>query len=246
MSDNAVDIRGLVVRRGRTTVLDGLDVAVPRGGITGLLGPSGSGKTTLIRSIVGVQRVRGGEVRVLGEPAGSRSLRRRVAYATQSAAVYRDLGVEENLRYFARLLGVGRDEVDRVLDVVALRPWARRRVEDLSGGQASRVSLAVALLGGPELVVLDEPTVGLDPVLRLELWAVFRRLAQAGTTLLVSSHVMDEALRCDDLILLRDGALVARTTPQRLLADTGQQDPEAAFVELIRRSGGAGEGGAAA
>jgi len=238
VSDDAVEIRGLVVRRGRALVLDGLDVSIARGGVTGLLGPSGSGKTTLIRAIVGVQRIRAGAVNVLGAPAGAPRLRRRVAYATQSAAVYRDLTVVENLRYFARILGTGRDEVERVLDVVALEPYRDRRVSDLSGGQASRVSLAVALLGGPELVVLDEPTVGLDPLLRVQLWDVFRQLADAGTTLLVSSHVMDEALRCDDLILLRDGALVARTTPARLLEDTGKHDPEAAFVELIRRSGG--------
>ncbi|MGB4137200.1 MAG: ABC transporter ATP-binding protein, partial [Microbacterium sp.] len=222
MMNNAVEIEGLRVRRGRHAVLDGLDVDVPRGRITGLLGPSGCGKTTLLRSIVGVQKTKGGRVTVLGEPAGARGLRRRVAYGTQGAAVYSDLTVRQNLQYFAAVRGAPRGEVDRVLDEVGLRDHAKQQVSALSGGQAGRVSLGAALLGGPELVVLDEPTVGLDPVLRSELWGMFRRIADSGTTLIVSSHVMDEARRCDRLLLMRDGRLIADTTPHDLLADTGQ------------------------
>ncbi|UXW86440.1 ABC transporter ATP-binding protein [Microbacterium azadirachtae] len=235
MMNNAVVIDGLRVRRGRHDVFDGLSLSIPRGEVTGLLGPSGCGKTTLMRAIVGVQRIRSGSVQVLGEPAGSAALRHRVAYGTQGAAVYSDLTVRQNLRYFASVLGVGRADADRVMEQVGLTPYAGQEVAALSGGQANRVSLAVALLGSPELVVLDEPTVGLDPVLRAELWDLFRRIAEAGTTMVVSSHVMDEALRCDRLLLMREGRIVSDTTPAELLADTGKTDPEQAFLVLIAR-----------
>jgi ABC-2 type transport system ATP-binding protein len=236
---HAVQVRGLRVNRGRTEVFAGLDVDVVGGAITGLLGPSGCGKTTLMRAIVGVQKVAGGTVSVLGHPAGSAALRRRVAYDTQAASVYGDLTVRQNLRYFARLIGAPASDVDRVLDAVGLRDQGDQIVASLSGGQGSRVSLAVAMLGDPELIVLDEPTVGLDPLLRAELWQVFRALAEAGATILVSSHVMDEALRCDRLILMRSGRLVADTTPAALLADTGAADPDAAFLALIEREAAA-------
>lgn len=232
---DAVVIDGLHVRRGRHAVFDGLSLSIPRGQVIGLLGPSGCGKTTLMRSIVGVQRIRSGTVTVLGEPAGSRCLRRRVSYGTQGSAVYSDLTVRENLRYFASVLGGARSDVDRVISQVGLTGHAAQTVDALSGGQLNRVSLGMALLGSPELVVLDEPTVGLDPVLRNELWNVFREIADAGTTMLVSSHVMDEALRCDRLLLMRDGRIIADTTPQQLLDDTGQTDAEAAFLTLIQR-----------
>lgn len=232
---SAVEVRGLRVRRGGTVVFDGLDADIPRGRITGLLGPSGCGKTTLIRSVVGVQRIVGGSVTVLGEPAGSRALRTRVAYDTQAASVYADLTVEQNLRYFARLIGAPRDDISRVISQTGLQKQAKQTVASLSGGQENRVSLAVAMLGSPELLVLDEPTVGLDPVLRAELWTVFRELASAGMTLVVSSHVMDEALRCDRLLLLRAGRAIADTTPAAFLADTGQEDPDGAFLALVER-----------
>ncbi|MDR6866600.1 ABC-2 type transport system ATP-binding protein [Microbacterium resistens] len=245
MMNNAVTVTGLHVRRGGTTVFDGLDMTIPRGTITGLLGPSGCGKTTLMRSIVGVQRILSGRIDVLGAPAGSARLRRRVAYGTQGSAVYGDLTVRQNLQYLAAVLGMergevgrggaGRREVDRVIAEVGLGEQARQTVGSLSGGQTSRVSLGLALLGAPELIVLDEPTVGLDPVLRADLWALFRRIADDGTTLIVSSHVMDEAARCDRLLLMRAGRAIAETTPQALLADTGEPDPEAAFLALIAR-----------
>jgi len=234
-SDAAVEVRGLRVRRGSTEVFAGLDLDIPRGQVTGLLGPSGCGKTTLIRSIVGVQKVAGGSVTVLGAPAGSRELRDRVAYDTQSASVYSDLTILQNLRYFARLIGAPRSDIDRVIEQVGLGAQKNQTVDSLSGGQESRVSLAVAMLGAPELIVLDEPTVGLDPVLRAELWEMFRALADAGATLLVSSHVMDEALRCDRLVLLRAGRIIADTSPERLLSETGTTDPDAAFLALIER-----------
>jgi len=232
---DAVVVRGLRVRRGSTDVFTGLDLDIPRGQITGLLGPSGCGKTTLMRSIVGVQKVAGGTVTVLGDPAGTRPQRRRVAYDTQAASVYADLTTRQNLRYFARLIGAPREDVDRVIGQVGLDGQADQTVGSLSGGQENRVSLAVAMLGDPELIVLDEPTVGLDPLLRSELWAVFRALADAGATLIVSSHVMDEAVRCDRLVLMRAGRIIADTTPDRLLSDTGTDDPDAAFLALIER-----------
>ncbi|MGV9194248.1 ABC transporter ATP-binding protein [Microbacterium sp. MC2] len=235
----AVVVRGLRVTRGRTTVFAGLDVEIARGRITGLLGPSGGGKTTLMRAIVGVQKVAGGSVTVLGEPAGSAALRHRVAYDTQAASVYADLTIRQNLHYFARLIGAPRRGVDRVIDQTGLRDQAGQTVASLSGGQESRVSLAVAMLGSPELIVLDEPTVGLDPLLRAELWGVFRALADDGASLLVSSHVMDEALRCDRLLLVRAGRLIADTTPAALLAETGAPDPDAAFLALVEREAAA-------
>lgn len=240
--DAAVRARGLRVVRGagraRVVVIDGLDLTVPRGRVVGLLGPSGSGKTSLMRAVVGLQARVSGTVEVLGLPAGHPGLRRRVGYVTQSPSVYPDLTVAENLRYFARLLGVDGDDVQRVLADVDLTPLAGRAVGDLSGGERSRASLAVALLARPELLVLDEPTVGLDPVLRRDLWAMFRALAATGTTLLVSSHVMDEAARCDRLLLLREGALLADATLPELLEETGAHDAESAFLALAAHNPG--------
>jgi ABC-2 type transport system ATP-binding protein len=229
---NAIEIERLRVRRGGMLVLDGLTLDVAAGSVTGLLGPSGSGKSTLIRSIVGVQIVESGSVRVLGRPAGSAELRARVGYVTQAPSVYGDLTVRENLDYFARILGVEDERIEETVDEVDLRGQTQQLVGSLSGGQRSRVSLATALLNRPELLVLDEPTVGLDPVLRRDLWALFHRLAEAGSTLLVSSHVMDEATRCDALLLLRDGDLIASVTPDELRARTGEQDLESAFLAL--------------
>ena len=236
---DAVVVRDLVVDRGHRRVLQDLSFSVPPGQVTGLLGPSGSGKSTLMRAVVGVQRVRSGEVTVLGVPAGSPGLRTRVGYVTQAPSVYADLTVRENARYFAALYGRGAREADAAVADVGLADAAHQLVGNLSGGQRGRASLACALVGEPELLVLDEPTVGLDPVLRVELWERFAALAAAGATLLVSSHVMDEAARCDRLLLLRDGALLADTTPARLRTDGRSEDLEQAFLTLVRASEGA-------
>ena len=233
----AIAVRGLRVERGGRDVLPAIDLDVAAGRVTGLIGPSGSGKSTLMRAIVGVQVVAGGSVTVLGEPAGTPGLRERVAYVTQSGSVYGDLTAWENVRYLARIMGIGDDDVRRVIEVVGLTGSEHRAVARLSGGQRHRVALAGALLGRPELLVLDEPTVGLDPLLRRDLWALFERLRDEGATLLVSTHVLDEAGRCDDVLLLRDGRLLAATTAAGLRADTGTDDLDEAFVRLIERSG---------
>ena len=230
---SAVRIDRLRVVRGGNVVLPELSCDVASGSVTGLLGPSGSGKTTLIRAIVGVQRIAGGSVEVLGSPAGAKDLRARVGYMTQAPSVYSDLTVRENLRFFARVLGAAPDAVDRAIGEVDLQQEAGHVVARLSGGQCARVSLAAALLGRPDVLVLDEPTVGLDPVLRRDLWEFFHELAQRGTTLLISSHVMDEADRCDSLLLIREGLLLAQATPDELRARTGEQQLDDAFLRLI-------------
>jgi ABC-2 type transport system ATP-binding protein len=234
---NSVQIEHLDVVRGGRRVLTDVCVDVGEGTVTGLLGPSGSGKTTLIRCVAGVQRITWGTVRVLGLPAGAPALRHTVGYVTQAASVYRDLTVRENLRYFGAILGVGARRVDEVIGEVSLRAEAESRVDRLSGGQQSRVSLATALLGSPRVLLLDEPTVGLDPVLREDLWTLFHRLANTGVTLLVSSHVMEEATRCHRLLLLRDGRMLADETPDGLLRRTGAPDLDAAFLHVVRDVG---------
>jgi ABC-2 type transport system ATP-binding protein len=243
---DAVEARDLVVDRAGRRVLDGLSFTVRAGRVTGLLGPSGSGKTTLMRALVGTQTVRrSSRVRVLGRPAGSPELRRRVGYVTQAPSVYGDLTVAQNVRYFAALYGLGGAAARRAVADVDLTGFADRPVVKLSGGQRARASLACALVAGPDLLVLDEPTVGLDPVLRRDLWALFRGLADRGATLLVSSHVMDEAAHCDRLLLMREGVLLADDTQQGLLDRTGAVDVEAAFLALVDRAA-AHEAGTAA
>jgi ABC-2 type transport system ATP-binding protein len=227
-----VVVRDLEVRRGGKRVLPGISLTIRQGVVTGLVGPSGSGKTTLMRAIVGVQIVHGGEVSVLGQPAGTPLLRRRVSYVTQAPSVYGDLTVRENLEYFARVLGAPPRRMREAIATAGLERQIDQVVRTLSGGERSRCSLAVALLGEPELLVLDEPTVGVDPLLRHELWRTFHSLADDGRTLLVSTHVMDEAARCDELILMREGRIVAMAPPHDLLEETRAGDFEQAFLAL--------------
>ncbi|MCO5201762.1 MAG: ABC transporter ATP-binding protein [Chloroflexi bacterium] len=233
MTSPAIEIDSLRVVRGGKEVLPGLSIGIQAGRITGLLGPSGCGKTTLMRAIVGVQIVAGGRVTVLGLPAGTRALRSRVGYVTQAPAVYDDLTVGANLRYFAKILGAASERVAAVVETVGLTGYGDKLVSQLSGGQRARVSLATALLNEPEVLVLDEPTVGLDPVLRQELWTTFHELADRGTTLLISSHVMDEAERCDELILMREGLILAHASPADVLLQANASTVEEAFLNLV-------------
>ena len=233
----AIEVEDLHVVRGGVRAVDGASFTVPYGQVAGLLGPSGCGKTSLMRSVVGVQVVRSGGVTVAGLPAGHPKLGSRIGYVTQAPSVYDDLTVEENIRFFARVLGLDGAEVDRCIDAVELDDHRGRVASRLSGGQRSRVSLAVALLGSPELLVLDEPTVGLDPVLRRDLWQLFHRLADEGSAVLVSSHVMDEAERCDRLLLMRRGRILADDTPPGLLEHTGETSVEHAFLSLVAAAG---------
>ena len=232
----AITVADLQVDRGGRPVLKALTLDISAGSVTGLLGPSGCGKSTLMRAIVGVQIVASGAVTVLGQPAGSRELRRRVGYVTQAPSVYGDLSVVENLKFFAAVVGADRARIGEVVETVGLGGFEDRVAGALSGGQRSRVSLATALLGRPDVLVLDEPTVGLDPVLRAELWQTFHDLAARGTTLLVSSHVMDEASECHSLLLMRDGALLRHTTPDDLRRETGEADMGRAFLAVIERA----------
>jgi ABC-2 type transport system ATP-binding protein len=234
--DAAIEIDDLHIRRGGKLILPGISLRVPPGRVTGLLGPSGSGKTTLMRAIVGVQIVESGQVSVLGQPAGTPALRRRVAYVTQAPSVYADLTVEENLRYFARILGAPHERIEEVIRLVGLKNQTKQVTRTLSGGEFSRASLAVALLGKPDVLVLDEPTVDVDPILRREIWQTFYELADSGASLLVSSHVMDEAGRCHELVLMRSGRIIATGSPKELLARTHKDELEDAFVALAEAS----------
>ena len=235
-AEPVVVVDHLRVVRGKRPAIHDMSVQIARGTITGLLGPSGCGKTTLMRSIVGTQILTAGSVTVLGQPAGSAPLRRRVGYMPQAATIYDDLRIIDNVRYFGSLYGMDSKSADEAVSAVGLDDHRTALCGNLSGGQRTRASLACALVAAPDLLVLDEPTVGLDPVLRVDLWQQFHQLAKRGTTLLVSSHVMDEADHCGDLLLMRDGHLLAHTTPRKLREDTGCQSLEEAFLSVIRHS----------
>lgn len=230
---DAIIADNLEIIRGGKQILHKLSFSISAGKLTGLIGPSGSGKTTLIRTIVGAQLITSGHLTVLDRPAGTKSLRREIGYVTQSPAVYGDLTVRQNLKYFAAILGKGKSEVRRVIAQVDLEGQTDQVVASLSGGQHARVSLAVALLGDAKVLVLDEPTVGLDPLLREHLWKLFRSLAHEGRTLVISSHVMDEAEKCDDLLLLRDGGILSFSSKPELLQNTGTKTVESAFLKLV-------------
>jgi ABC-2 type transport system ATP-binding protein len=231
---SVISLERLTVIKEKDRILTDLSAKVEAGTITGLLGPSGSGKTTLMRTIVGLQRPTSGKAIIFNERAGSKVLRKQIGYMAQSSSTYADLTILENMRYFAAMVGASRVQVDEILHEVELTPYIHRLVKGLSGGQRSRVSLGIALLGRPHLLILDEPTVGLDPVLREQLWNKFHELTKSGTTLLVSSHVMDEAMRCDTLLLMREGKIIANDTAGNIMNTTGTQSIEQAFLKLVK------------
>ena len=232
----SVRITNLRVVRDGKVILPDLNMSIERGIIAGVLGPSGSGKTTIFRSIVGVQETQAGTITVLDRPAGAKDLRTKIGYFTQNASIYSDLTCLENLHYFARLLGDSEISVEEIIDLVDLRKSRKQIASSLSGGERARLALATALLGKPELLILDEPTVGLDPVLRRDLWDLFHRLSDLGKTLIISSHVMDEADRCDILFLLRDGKVLASGTPLGLKEESGKTEMEDVFISLVEKS----------
>lgn len=232
-----ISLHNVGVRLGGKEVLQRVSVELLKGKIVGFIGPSGAGKTTLIRSIVGRQRLAAGSIMIAGLPAGSPALRKRMSYMTQEVSIYSDLTVRENLRYFATMFGLPRgktkEAITETLKVVDMTPQTNQVAGSLSGGQKQRLSLAIALLGQPEFMVLDEPTVGLDPVLREQLWRLFKELASAGATLLITSHVMDEADRCDDLLLIREGRVLAHGSPRELCETTHSKNVEESFLKLV-------------
>lgn len=228
----AVEVSGLSVQIGKTQILSDISLTLPVGKIIGLLGPSGAGKTTLIRTIIGRQRASSGTIQVLQEDPPSPRARHHLGYMTQGAAFYDDLTTLQNVRYFAQMRGGERTEVSDILSAVELSEQANRLASTLSGGQRSRLSLAIALLSAPKFLVLDEPTVGVDPVLRQQLWKLFRQLAEDGTTVLITSHIMGEAELCDQLVLLRNGRILAEGTPEQLCHETQTDSVEHAFLQL--------------
>ncbi|OLC25982.1 MAG: ABC transporter ATP-binding protein [Actinobacteria bacterium 13_1_20CM_2_65_11] len=227
----AVAVEGVRKKFGGLHALDGVTLRVRTGEIYGLLGPNGAGKTTLIRAIVGLVAPDAGEVTVLGRRMPDVDNLRNVGYMTQAAALYPGLSVEENLKFFAAVYGVD-EGVDEALRLVELYDRRGSVVATLSGGMRQRCSLACALVHKPKLLLLDEPTVGVDPQLRVQFWEEFRKMAAAGTTIIVSSHVMDEAERCQRLGLIQYGKLLAEGTPNEVRASAGTNNLEEAFLRL--------------
>ena len=229
----AVEAVALTKSFGAINAVDGIDLTLAPGRIYGLLGPNGSGKTTLIRLLAGLARASSGSARILGTTMPSRETMARIGYMPQAEAVYPELSVDENLRFFAELEGAaGRPAVDRVLDLVDLTDRRRTPVVELSGGMRRRVSLACALVHEPPVLFLDEPTVGVDPALRVQFWNHFRQLVGRGATILVASHVMDEADRCDELLFIRAGRVIARGNGSDLRRSAGTGDLETAFLQF--------------
>ena len=234
-----VSLEDVHKRFGKQEVLCGIDLELEAGLITGLLGPSGCGKTTLVNLIVGSLIATSGKITVLGKPAPPRSVRPEMGFMPQSEALYNDLTAQENLRFFGSLYGLSRKHLDeaipKVLGLVHLEDQGKKVVSSFSGGMKRRLSLAIALLHNPRLLVLDEPTIGLDPLHRVELWQSFHDLADAGATLFITTHVMDEAACCDRIIMLHDGQIIAQGTAEEIIRSAGASTLEEAFLSFEKR-----------
>lgn len=231
--ETALRVEGLKIVRQNKKILSDISFSVKKGQIIGLFGPSGAGKTTLIRSIIGLQNFHHGQITVIGLPAGSLALRSQLGYMSQNEGFYTDLTVQENLEFFASILNAAQKQVSALLSELKLSDYRHQLVENLSGGQQARVSLAIALLGSPQMLFLDEPTVGLDPVLRRDLWDYFRQLAGNGVTMLISSHVMEEAANCDEVLLLRRGRILDYGPVGQLLKQAGAKTMDEAFLKIV-------------
>lgn len=232
----------VVQRFGTQEVLHGLSFGVERGEVLGLLGPSGAGKTTLVNIIAGVAEPVSGTVQAFGQPMPSLPLMRRIGYMAQSDALYTDLTARENLEFFGTIYGLSpaglKRAIPAALETVRLAVDPRKQVRNYSGGMRRRLSLATALMHEPELLILDEPTIGLDPLHRVGIWESFRAMAGAGRTLIVTTHVMDEAERCDRLAMIRDGVFIAMGSPDDLKRRAGAETLEGAFLHFARAEGG--------
>lgn len=231
-----IEGRNLRKRYGDRIALDGLNISVEEGTIYGLIGPNGAGKSTFIKSILGIVRLDGGELYVMGRRAPDKGLFREIGYMPQEPAIYGNLSVEDNLRFFGKLYGLGArldGAVEEIIDLLRLEEHRRTLGESLSGGLQRRVSLGVALMHKPRLLLLDEPTVGIDPVLRREIWSYIEELTERGTTALVTTHYMDEARRCEKVGLIFGGKMIAEGSPAELMRSMGASDMEEVFYRCL-------------
>jgi len=240
MSNEAViRVENFKQQFGKLVVLKSINLEVKRGEILGLLGPSGSGKTTLVKAIVGMSEPTEGTVTVLQTKMPSLSVVSKIGYMAQSDALYEDLNAYDNILFFASLYGMkgkeAKKRADEVLELVILRNEGKKLVKNFSGGMKRRLSLAIALVHKPEILILDEPTVGIDPVLRVEFWKEFERIRKAGVTIIITTHVMDEAEHCDRLALIRNGGIIAMGTPDELKDKSGEATVEGAFLYYGRK-----------
>lgn len=243
MIDKAViKVKNMKQQFGKFAVLENINLSVKKGEILGMLGPSGSGKTTLVKAIVGMNKPTEGCIEVLGTSLPSLEAVKNIGYMAQADALYEDLNGYDNLLFFGALYGLkgkaAKERADYVLKLVDLYEHRKKLVKNYSGGMKRRLSLAIALVHKPEILILDEPTVGIDPVLRREFWKEFKKLKAEGTTIIITTHVMDEAENCDRLALIRNGGILALGTPEELKADSGRATIEDAFLYY----GGEGKG----